>query len=450
MPAIALIQKYDQPVPRYTSYPTVPHWNTSPPTAEAWLDSVKLSIADNQDISLYIHLPFCEKLCTYCACNKRITRNHQVERPYLDAVLQEWQLYLDHLPVKPRIKTLHLGGGTPTFFSPDNLAYLLNSIFSSVERAPDHEFSFEAHPANTTRQHLEILKSLGFDRLSIGVQDFDDDILKLINRQQTAEQVYRVNAMARELGYSSVNFDLIFGLPRQTKAHIARNMEKVRELRPDRIAFYSYAHVPWRNPSQRAYDETDLPLGSDKRALYEYGKEQLEAMDYQEVGMDHFALPSDPLIKARREETLHRNFMGYTDRYTALMIGLGASSISDSGRAFIQNEKSVESYQAMVAQGELPIIKGHLLSEEDRRLRQHILNLSCRFYTHWTQEDTQLSRWSDIQRQLAHLEADGLLINGLQELIVTPVGRPFIRNICSALDAHLQQKANEVQFSQSI
>jgi oxygen-independent coproporphyrinogen-3 oxidase len=446
-----LIAKYDVPAPRYTSYPTVPYWQREVPTVDAWMKSVKQVVAAGEPISLYIHLPFCEQLCTYCACNKRITKNHAVEQPYLEALLQEWDIYSKAIGYRPMVKTIHIGGGTPTFFSPDHLRAFLKRLLGMVHVAEDYEFSFEAHPNNTTKAHLKVLYQMGFRRISIGVQDVDATILSLINRQQTLEDVERVTQQARAIGYTSINFDLVFGLPTQTTQHIIRTMKVVKRLRPDRIAFYSYAHVPWKSPGQRAYSTIDLPMGTQKRALYELGKRLLQRMIYEEIGMDHFALPNDELSIAARTGQLHRNFMGYTDSYTPLMIGLGASSISDSWGMFVQNEKKVEDYQAAVATGTLPLIKGHELSEEDLFIREHILRLSCQFATSWSVEDEKLDCLQTALIKWSAMEQDGILElidGGIQ---VTKTGRSFIRNICMALDARYWEKQTQQQvFSQAI
>ncbi len=446
-----LLKKYDIPVPRYTSYPTVPHWQEEKPSQEAWAARVANAFELNPEISLYIHLPYCERLCTYCGCNKRITTNHAVEEPYIQRVLDEWQLYLNVLPGKPILKELHLGGGTPSFFAPQNLEKLLNGIYAGAIVPNDHDFGFEAHPANTTAEHLRTLHGLGFRRLSLGVQDFDDEILRVINRLQTEEQVLAVTSAAREIGYTSINYDLIFGLPFQTLEHIERNMEKISRLRPERIAFYSYAHVPWLKPSQRAYSEADLPIGEAKRALYERGRSLLEGLGYAEIGMDHFALPQDKLLVSMENGTLHRNFMGYTTSETGLCIALGASSISDTWDAFAQNEKEVEAWSAEVAAGHFPLIKGHFLTEEDQILRRHILNIMCQFQTNWQAPDLQCEGlYAGIER-LAELEADGLVELKPYHLSVTEQGRPFIRNICLALDAHYWEKQPQGRlFSQAV
>lgn len=400
-----------------------------------WGERVRQAFSHQRELSLYIHLPYCEKLCTYCGCNKHITTNHRVERPYIGSVLKEWAMYIQLLGERPILRELHLGGGTPTFFSPQHLAMLIEGILAGAEVAPETEFSFEAHPFSTTREHMAALRLLGFNRISVGVQDVSPEILNIINRSQTIAQVENVTRWARELGYDSVNFDLIFGLPLQTLDHISDTMQLVSRLRPERIAFYSYAHVPWVKPSQRAYSEADLPEGEAKRALYEWGRELLEREGYVEIGLDHFALPGDSLYQSMQAGTLHRNFMGYTPFNTNLCIGLGASAIGDTWDAYAQNEKRIADYQQRINNGELPITKGHLLSPEDQALRQHILNLMCRGFTAW--EDPRLQNdalWEGLER-LNDMEEDGLVSRTPHELRVTNDGMPFLRNICLALDA---------------
>lgn len=435
-----LLQKYNTPVPRYTSYPTVPYWDEENIAEQQWISHIQTAFAQDRGISLYIHLPYCEKLCTYCGCNKRITKNHGVEAPYIATVLKEWELYVKHLPGRPLIKELHLGGGTPTFFHPDQLDTLIKGIFQHADRAAEVDFGFEAHPFSTTHAHLQTLYNQGFRRISVGVQDFAPEILEIINRQQTEQEVQQVTQWAREIGYTSVNYDLIFGLPLQTQDHIRTTMHKLETLRPDRIAFYSYAHVPWIKPSQRAYSEADLPLGEAKRALYELGRDLLEEMGYAEIGMDHFALPTDELSKSLRRGTLHRNFMGYTPHYTRLSIALGASSISDSWDAFVQNEKVIEDYQKAVDAGRFPITKGHFLTEEDQVMRTHILNIMCRYTTDWSDAALQNEVFEDIPERLEELAEDGLIEIKDQHLQVTALGRAFLRNICLAFDARYWQK----------
>jgi len=434
-----LIKKYNVPAPRYTSYPTVPYWENNL-TQEQWKIEVKKSFDKTnaiEGISLYIHLPFCQSLCTYCGCTTRITTNHTVEQPYLKAVQKEWGLYIELFQGKPRIKEIHLGGGTPTFFSPEHLKELLDGILSKAEVCENAEFSFEAHPNNTTYEHLKILHELGFTRLSLGIQDFDPKVQEIVNRIQPFENVERVTSQARELGYKSINFDLIYGLPLQKKSSVIDTINKVKLLRPDRIALYSYAHVPWIKPGQRKFTENDLPKDEEKRELYETGRAMLEREGYVEIGMDHFALKSDSLYKAAQLKKLHRNFMGYTHNYTEFMLGLGVSSISDTWYAFAQNIKVVEEYYDILNKGLFPVFRGHILNSEDLILRKHILNIMCKFETSWLDKEDQTEALYNALNRLKEMELDGLIQRFPYKLIVTEEGKKFIRNICMAFDAHL-------------
>jgi oxygen-independent coproporphyrinogen III oxidase len=449
-----LVQKYNVPAPRYTSYPTVPYWETTRPATPDWFEVVKRTFGEsNQEkgISLYIHLPFCEVLCTYCGCNTRITKNHSVERGYIQSVLNEWALYLEQFPEKPIIRELHLGGGTPTFFSPENLQLLLEGIFAGAEIHPEREFSFEGHPNNTTRAHLQTLYNLGFRRVSYGIQDFDLKVQRTINRLQPFANVERATLEARQVGYESVNFDLIYGLPYQTLESVAKTIDKVALLRPDRIAFYSYAHVPWLKPGQRSYTEKDLPDHHLKRALYELGLEKFKALGYTDIGMDHFALPHDTLYAAMQNNTLHRNFMGYTTCATDLLIGLGTSSISDAKYAYLQNQKKVEDYNLNIETGELAILKGHFLTPADLLIKETILAIACQGEATFT--DAMLATMSaDAWVTLQNMETEGLLHLHPNKLTVTALGKAFVRNICMVFDQRYQAQANTTKpvFSQAI
>lgn len=446
-----LISKYNVAAPRYTSYPTVPYWDTTP-TQQQWRDLVSSSFHKTNatnGISLYIHLPYCESLCTYCACNTRITVNHKVEEPYITTLLKEWDLYLNTFDAKPRIKEIHLGGGTPTFFSAENLSKLINGILSKSEVCSDAEFSFEAHPNNTTSEHLQTLFDLGFKRVSFGIQDFDPIVQDVINRLQSFEQVKSVFDAAKQIGYTSINFDLVYGLPFQTLRSVIDTINQVNTLKPDRIAFYSYAHVPWLKPGQRKFTEKDLPADVEKRALYEKGLELFKQNGYKDIGMDHFALESDTLYQAFENKTLHRNFMGYTHNYTELMISLGASSISDSWNGFAQNIKTVEEYQEAVNKGVFPIFKGHVLTNEDLIIRKHILNIMCQGETSWCNKALQWDALQDGLERLKELEKDGLVKVTPEKLIVTKEGRAFLRNICLCFDARYWAKTPEAAIFSS-
>lgn len=452
---IKLIKKYNVPGPRYTSYPTVPYWDDKSISYNSWIDSVKKAFNEsnsNEGISIYIHLPFCENLCTFCGCHKRITKRHSLEMPYIETVLKEWQLYLDLFDKKPIIKELHLGGGTPTFFSAENLKKLLIGIFDSSEILENSEFSFEGHPNNTTKQQLQMLYDLGFRRVSFGVQEYNLEVQKAINRIQPLENVEKVTRWSREIGYSSISHDLIFGLPKQSLADVKRTINLTKELEPDRIAFYSYAHVPWiKGLGQRGFDENDLPKDSEKRELYEEGKEMLNNYGYEEIGMDHFALKNDSLYKAVENKTIHRNFMGYSSQKTLLMIGLGMSSISDSWYGFAQNNKSLEEYTNLVNSNKIPIFRGHLLNHEDLVLRKHILNIMCHFYTSWEDENMQTPALFKGLELMSELIKDELVIIEKNSLKVSNKGKMFVRNICTCLDARmLRDKPKTKIFSQTI
>ncbi|QXU43382.1 oxygen-independent coproporphyrinogen III oxidase [Pedobacter sp. D749] len=448
MESAELLKKYNVAAPRYTSYPTVPYWDIENFNANGWLGNVANTYAayKKEGISLYIHLPFCESLCTYCGCNTRITKNHSVEVPYILALLAEWRMYVDALQEKPKLKELHLGGGTPTFFSAENLELLINGIMQNATLAPDAELSFEAHPANTTKAHLTVLYQVGFRRLSLGIQDFDPKVQFLINRFQTPEQVANVTGEAREIGYTSINFDLIYGLPGQSIDRLERTISDVITMKPDRIAFYSYAHVPWLKPGQRHYTEKDIPAGDEKFALYQFGRKLLLDAGYEDVGMDHFALKSDLLFQSMAADKLHRNFMGYTSQHTHLLIGLGVSSISDSWTAFAQNPKTVEAYLDKIAQKLLPVEKGHFLTDEDLGVRKHILNIMCRANTAYSEGIPE-----KVYERLLPLLHDKLVWVTEKEIRITTKGKSFLRNVCMAFDEKLWLKQPKTQlFSSSI
>ncbi|HEX6179837.1 MAG TPA: oxygen-independent coproporphyrinogen III oxidase [Chitinophagaceae bacterium] len=435
-----LVKKYNQALPRYTSYPTVPFWSDQI-NKQSWeaAFSKQFGIQNNtKGISLYVHLPFCESLCTYCGCNKRITTNHKVEEEYLAVIKREWHLYRELMPETPVIREIHLGGGTPTFFSESNLKRLVSTLLESSIIHPKHEFSIEGHPNNTTREHLQTLYSLGFRRISYGVQDNDPAVQRVINRIQPLENVRKATENARSVGFNSVNFDLIYGLPLQTLSSIEKTIREVIELAPDRIAFYSYAHVPWTSKGQRLFDETHLPAAEEKINLYLKGRELLLKNNYRDVGMDHFALPHDALYEAKVNNTLHRNFMGYGTQNSGLLLGLGVSAISDLGNSFAQNEKSLHEYYDSIAQGQLAVKRGYFLNEEDLAFRKYILDISCKGTTTFNPCHVPLLQefTFPVLRELAE---DGLIEYDETHLKATALGHYFIRNICSAFDLYLQR-----------
>lgn len=447
-----LIKKYNIPVPRYTSYPTVPFWKDDI-NVDQWHQLVNNQFAKNNKdgISLYLHLPFCETLCTYCGCNKKITKNHTVEQDYIETLLTEWDIYRAGWNEKPIIKELHLGGGTPTFFSPKNLKFLLESIFENAIVPEHNAFSIEGHPNNTSKAHLETLYNLGFKRISYGVQDNDPEVQRVINRIQPLENVRKATDMARDIGFTSVNFDLIYGLPLQNRVRMTKTILESISLKPDRIAFYSYAHVPWTSRGQRLFDENDLPSADEKLELYKLGKKLLLENGYFDIGMDHFALPQDELYIALQEGRLHRNFMGYTTQQTKMLLGLGVSSISDVGNGFAQNDKKLQNYVSDIQNKKLSLKKGFFLTEEDETFKKYILDLICNGHT--TFKPASLSVLEKYTFPLLkNFEADGFIKWDKTHVEILPAGKDFIRIICSAFDMHLQKKepTSENLFSKAI
>lgn len=460
-----LLERYNRPVPRYTSYPTVPVWEPEI-GEERWREQVTLAFHRENGInlsggdtgilqqrstanglSLYLHLPFCESLCTYCGCNKKITTNHSVEEEYMKVILAEWKLYRNQFGERPLIRELHLGGGTPTFFSAANLRRLMEDLLADCDIHSDHAFSIEGHPNNTSYEHLQTLAALGFRRISYGVQDNDPEVQRIINRIQPLENVRRATEQARACGFTSINFDLIYGLPLQTMASIERTIHEVIALRPDRIAFYSYAHVPWTSRAQRLFNESHLPSAAEKLALYQRGRELLTQQGYADIGMDHFALPTDELYQAWQADTLHRNFMGYTTQHTGLLIGLGVSAISDAGDAFAQNEKTLHDYYARVQAGHLPVKKGYVLTAAELAVRRYILDISCKGYTEIAAADVPALQEYCFDR-LEALAADGLITWQHPRVQLTDLGHYFLRHVCAAFDAHLTDGVNT--FSKAI
>lgn len=430
----------------------MPYWNSSEFTYEKWVESVQKVFKETNEangISLYIHLPFCESLCTYCACNTRITKNHSVEINYIRSLLKEWEMYRTIFGATPVIRELHLGGGTPTFFSPENLRWLISYLLEGTVVHEDNEFSFEGHPNNTSQQHLETLHALGFSRVSFGVQDLDERVQRTINRLQPFENLERVTKQARSIGYQSISFDLIYGLPFQTPASVKNTFEKVLALRPDRVSYYSYAHVPWLRPGQRGYEDADLPTDVIKRILYETGREVLRSDDYRDVGMDHFALPHDSLYTAYTNGKLHRNFMGYTTSETDLLIGLGCSAISDAKYAYAQNIKKVEDYGSALQHHSLAVVKGHLQTEEDLQIKKGILAITCQ----GTIASGLVESCDEAQAKAIDSFIDeGIIIKKETGLHISERGRAFIRNVCNVFDRRQIERNNVVSnvFSKSI
>lgn len=444
-----LLQKYDVPVPRYTSYPTVPYWDKTP-TSQEWMQALHESL-EPQDASwsLYLHIPFCETLCTFCGCNTSITKDHTKGLPYLQSLLKEWALYRERLPElgQRKLKHIHLGGGTPTFLSAMELRQLLEPLLSSAGWDPKAaQGSIEIDPRRTNKDQLKALRDLGFQRVSLGVQDFHPEVQRLVNRIQPEDITKRITDEARELGFSSVNYDLIYGLPKQTEEIFAQTVESTLRLRPDRIALYSFALVPWIKPAQRLFSDDDLPKAAEKRALYEQARAAFLANGYVEIGMDHFALKEEPLAIAQKEGRLHRNFMGYTEFRTRLLLGLGVSSISETPTAFHQNEKVMPLWEQKISQGDFATHRGHLLTKEDQMQREQILRFMTTGQTNLSVEESEQAK-----EFLGSMLSDGLLEIDSGKMSITEAGRPFLRNACAFFDQRLRRAQPSTRiFSQSI
>lgn len=451
-----LEDKYNIPVPRYTSYPTVPLWEeitdqaTQKERETVWKEMVKHFGKPGNKLSVYVHLPFCDTLCTYCGCTKKITNNHQVERPYIEALLAEWNIYrqLWESTFFPPIAELHLGGGTPTFFSAQHLAYFLDQLLEGAPKSEKTDFSVEGHPLSTTADHLRCLHTYGFNRLSLGVQDNDLTVQKAINRVQPFQKVIEVTEQARTIGFHSVNFDLVYGLPFQTEKGLKKTIQEVIAVQPDRIAFYGYAHVPWTSRAQRLYQESDLPGVKERNRMYLMAEELFSAAGYVKVGMDHYVLPHDDLYTAQQECKLHRNFMGYTSEPAGGILGLGMSAISDLGDCYAQTIKSVSSYQKSVAEGNLPLIRYRALNETDVSRKKQILDISCN-----GKGRVLLEEMNDWQKMWCkEMQADGLI--GYDELTgtlqLTEKGRPFTRIAAALCDEYWTGSAMKPLFSKAL
>jgi oxygen-independent coproporphyrinogen-3 oxidase len=430
-----LFAKYDTAIPRYTSYPTVPQWQDTP-TRERWLASIAGALGGDSSLSLYVHVPFCESLCTYCGCNTVITKNHGRDRAYVDLLLAELDLYVRALPAlsgRP-LRQLHIGGGTPTFLAPEDLGALLDGIATRLPARDDvFEGSIEVDPRVTTPAHLDALRARGVTRVSLGVQDVSDEVQHLVNRHQPVEVTAKLTTYARQTGYESINFDLIYGLPGQTLESMQRLADVVIDLAPDRLAVYSFARVPWIKPAQRKFKDDQIPVGAEKRALYEAIRTRLLGAGYEEIGADHFARPGDGLARAAVNGGLHRNFMGYAELRTTTLLGLGVSSISETPECYHQNEKVLAHYERRVAAGEIPTLRGHVLTAEDARRRGQILNVMTTFRTGLDDREVEQAR-----TLLASFIDDGLVAVEGHELRVLPAGRPFLRNVATFFDAYLQ------------
>lgn len=441
-----LTKKYNVQVPRYTSYPPFPFWKKDSLDQTIWENEMIKAFQHHNKLSIYIHIPFCESLCTYCGCNKYITKNHGVESGYISALITEWQRYLKLFSTKPKLYQLHLGGGTPTFLSPQNLDFLLNEILNHCEISHDCEKSIEIHPNYTTEEHIAVLSEHGFNRISLGVQDFDAKVQRAIHRMQNVETTVKVMKLLAKYNLNNINLDLVYGLPFQNLESLQFTLFQLAQLKATRIAFYSYAHVPWKSKAQRGFSEENLPNENMKIALFEFGKKFFLLNGYVQIGMDHFCLPSDELYLAYKEGKLHRNFMGYTTQKSSILLGLGASSISQTENIFIQNIKDFNRYQELVKLEQFEIENGHFLSNNEKVVQKHIMNIMCNFQTNI---DLYIS---SIQYRFSEFEIEGLVSMDNQTIKVTEKGKPFVRNIAHCIDENFlhQSVSSQKVFSKAI
>lgn len=452
-----LLKKYDVAGPRYTSYPTVPAWSGAVGPAD--YARALASVGGSDPLSLYFHLPFCEKLCHFCGCFKVITKDQSRSHPYVQAVLKELDLVAAQLTnSEKKVSQIHFGGGTPNFIRPEELSAIMTRVRQHFDILPDAEIAIEMHPRTSTMEFCDNLAKEGFNRISLGVQDFDEEVQRLINRFQTFEVTHVMMSHLRQIGFKNFNFDLIYGLPGQNEKKFASTLEKTLELGPDRLAVYSYAHVPWKNPIQRAFQDADLPTSDLKLKLFELAHEFFTHCGYFFVGMDHFARESDELYDALKTGTIHRNFMGYSTHADAHQIGFGVSSISFVGGQYVQNGKEIEGYQKSMNQGQLYTYRGHLLTRDDLIRRVLITDIMCRLRVDVPQFEKQfgISFWDYFAADVASLE--GLIQDDLVEIAKDAIcvkgpGRPFIRNVAMCFDRYLEgisRNAGNPVFSRTV
>ncbi len=445
-----LLARYDRPGPRYTSYPTAVEFHEGFTEAD-YRRHLRLAAARRSDpLSLYVHLPFCEHRCLFCACNVVITRHRDVAARYLDLVLRELSILTGHLGSRRTLSQMHWGGGTPTYYPPGDLETLFRAIAREFEFTPDADLGIEADPRVTSAEHLSRLAALGFNRLSLGVQDFDPEVQETVRRIQGPAETRALVERARADGFVSVNLDLIFGLPHQTVPRFRRTLEQVLEIRPDRLAVYSFAFVPWLHGHMKRLPQEKLPGAEVKLELLAIAIDLLTAAGYRQIGMDHFALPTDSLAQAAETGALHRNFMGYAVQPAPDLVGIGLSAIGDVADAFMQNAKKLSGYQAAVSAGRLPTERGYALTEDDRRRRWVIIRLMGAFRVEGAAFEAAfgIPFAECFPAELAALRGargpveDGLLEIDGDTLIVTGRGKAFVRSICMVFDSYLARRTN--------
>ncbi|WP_404362668.1 oxygen-independent coproporphyrinogen III oxidase [Corallococcus coralloides] len=447
-PSEELLARYNVAGPRYTSYPTAPEWRGDfGPDALAERLTLASAREATQPLSLYVHLPFCRSLCWYCGCNVVISQDPGAADRYIDHLVMEMDLVARRLGARRTLSQIHWGGGTPTFLTEAQLERLWTELTRRFTPLPDAEVAIEVHPALTTPGQLSLLRQLGFNRVSMGLQDFDPQVQRTTNRLQTPEQTRALLEQARGLGFTGVNFDLIYGLPHQDAASWARTLETVRDMRPDRLAVYSFAFMPDVLKHQKRMPAEAIPGARTKLELFRAACEAFVTAGYRPIGMDHFAVPEDELARAQAERRLGRNFQGYTVKAASDVVALGSTGISDVGGAYAQNVRPLSSYYARVAEGRLATERGVVLTEDDQRRRAVITQLMCNFWTDLGADGGTYFA-PELERLLA-FEADGLLVRDGTQLELTALGRLFVRNVAMVFDAYLARAAKP-RFSRTV
>lgn len=452
-----ILARYDVAGPRYTSYPTAPEWREELDGARAEA-IIRANDAERAHVplSLYVHVPFCHKLCYFCGCNMWVTKRAEMVDRYLAAIEREIALMGALLSPGREVVQIHWGGGTPTYLNPDQIERLYGALTRTFRLRPDAEISLELHPAVTTFEQLATLRRLGFNRVSMGIQDFDPKVQETVNRIQPYEVTRDLIAECRRLGFLSVNTDLMYGLPHQTPEGFAATLDLVETLSPDRLALFNYAHVPWLKKHQGIFDPATLPEPTTKLTLFETAIRRFIGAGYRYIGMDHFARPEDELTRHQADDTLRRNFMGYTTHADSDLFAFGPTSISDLDRAYLQNERNVPAYMARMEAGGLPTVRGLVLSDDDRLRRDVINRLFCLLHVNWREVeqahgiDAKAVFGEALSALDAH-EADGLVVRTPDELRVTPRGQILLRNVAMVFDAYLARTpAEERRFSRTL
>ncbi len=448
-----LIKKYDRPGPRYTSYPPATEFAESVGEEEYRKHLIE-SNRRKTPLSLYFHIPFCESGCYYCGCNIIISHRKGIERPYLDRVYKEMDMVSSLLDSDREVEQLHWGGGTPNYLEPNEIEEFMNEIRKRFKFSEDAEISIEIDPRYATDQQLRVIRDVGFNRISMGLQDLDEKVQRAINRIQPYELMKNVMEKLRALGFQSINLDLIYGLPYQTRDSFSKTVEKVIELNPDRIAVYSFAYVPWVKPIQKHIDPDTLPQAEEKLSILEMVIEKFQDAGYVYIGMDHFAKPEDELAVAQREGKLWRNFQGYTTRKGVELIGFGATSIGMLQDSYFQNYKTLREYNLAVDEGRLPVYRGYVLTEDDFIRREVIMDIMCNLGVSFEKIEGLFGirfedYFSEELENLRELEEDGLIRVRDRRIDILPAGRLLIRNVAMVFDAHLKAK-KELRFSRTI